>query len=685
MNTSGLLFLRFGQIRGNLVRTSPVYVILTALVLILSFLPLNVMASGSHELNPGVKQRVAQADTKGAPNSQPAVAGSQTTENQRRGTSGMTTSIQFMLIFVAGIVVLFLWEPVPLYVIALLIPCVLVVCKEVSGISVEQALSGFSSEATITILAMFILSQGIQNTGLIQMIGEKISSFTGSSEIRQLGVITALSGPTAGIINNTPVVAIFIPMVSNMARRLKTSPSKLMIPLSYASMMGGTLTLIGSSSNLLASDLSEDLLNHPIGFFEFTVVGVVILVTGSLYLIFLSGWLIPERIDPEKDLAEEYEMGNLLTELVLHEDSSLIGQSVGESFAMLNVDLDLVQIIRDDEKFMEPLQEKTLREGDRLIVRTGRAHLMELLNMDGIRLWSRDRVTEEQLEEPVKGQTMIETVIPSGSFLEGQNLKDVNFVERYDATVLAVRRGEELTHSRMDELTIHAGDVLLLMATETTLNRLRENQNFIVAEEIRKEQYEQSKIPIALGIFGAVIASAATGMMPISISALGGGILMYLTGCVEANELHESVDWEVLFLLAGLIPLGIAMEQTGTAKYLALKALPIASQLSTLGALALFYLITVVMTNLIHKNASIVLMIPIAVDAAARMNLEPFPFLITVMLAASTAFLTPVGNHTNLMVYGPGGYRFTDFLKVGTPLQILLAIVTPITVWLLWM
>jgi di/tricarboxylate transporter len=659
-----------------------VYVILSALVLLFFFLPRPAIASG--ESGPGavVDQRVAQAETAEKANTK---TGTGQVEGERPRTSGMTTSIVFMLAFVAGIVILFLWEPVPLYVIALLIPFLLVVFQHMSGISVEQALSGFSSEATITILAMFILSQGIQNTGLIQILGDKISSFTGSSETKQLGVITALSGPTAGIINNTPVVAIFIPMVSNMARRLKTSPSKLMIPLSYASMMGGTLTLIGSSTNLLASDLSDDLLNHPIGFFEFTAVGMVILITGSLYLVFVSGWLLPARIDPEKDLAEEYEMGNLLTELVLTDESALVGQNVGESFDMLDVDLDLVQIIRDEEKFMEPLQVKTLRAGDRLIVRTGRAHLMELLNMQGIRLWTQDRVTEEQLEAPIKGQTMIETVIPAGSFLEGQNLKDVNFVERYDATVLAVRRGEELTHTRMDELTIRAGDVLLLMATETTLNRLRDNNNFIVAEEIREEQYEQSRIPLALGIFVAVIVAAATGIVPISMSALGGGLLMCLTGCVEANELHESVDWEVIFLLAGLIPLGTAMEQTGAARYLATQALPVASELSALGALVLFYLLTVVMTNLIHKNASIVLMIPIAVDAATRMNLEAFPFLITVMLAASTAFLTPVGNHTNLMVYGPGGYRFTDFLKVGAPMQILLAIVTPITVWLLWL
>ncbi len=596
----------------------------------------------------------------------------------------LSREIIFMMLLAAGLIGLFFWEPIPIYAIALGIPVTLVLFQQCTGISTADALRGFSSEATLTIMAMFILSEGIQKSGFIQILGNKLTKLSGSNLFRQLGLITGLSGPTAGIINNTPVVAIFIPMVSNMARRLKTSPSKLMIPLSYAAMMGGTLTLIGSSTNLLASDMSADLLNHPIGFFEFTVVGICILLIGSLYLIFVSPSLIPDRIDPEQDLAEEYEMGVFLTELVLEEEASIVGKNVREALDGSDLEFDLVRIIRDEEHFMEPLQIKTLREGDRLIIQAEIDTLLTFLDTEGVKLWSRARVSEEKLEEEAKGEAVIETVIPSGSFLEGQTLRDVNFVDRYDATVMAIRRGEELSHRGMEDITIHAGDVLLLLATETTANRLRKNRNFIVAGDIEEEEFRQEKMTFSLGILGAVVALAAMGMVPIAISALAGAIVMCVTRCVDPNDLHEAVDWEVIFLLAGLIPLGRAMEKTGTAEFLALTVLDYTHLLPPLGILAVFYMITAVMTNLIHKNASIVLMIPIAVDAAVRLGLEPFPFLITVMMASSTAFLTPVGNQTNLMIYGPGGYRFSDFFRVGLPLQILLAIVTPLVVSLWW-
>lgn len=596
------------------------------------------------------------------------------------------TSKVIMLGFLVVMIVLFFWEPMPLYVLALSIPGVLVLLQPWTELTTSEAISGFSSEATIAILCMFILSEGIRMTGFVQILGDKISDFSGSNITKQLAAITGLSGPTAGFINNTPVVAIFIPMISNLARRVKTSPSYLMIPLSYASMMGGTLTLVGSSTNLLASDLSARLLDHPISFFEFTGVGVIILISGTLFLILFGKVLIPERIDPEKDLAKEFEMGLFLTELVLDEDFEHVGKNVEEALDDLKVELDLVQIIRESERYVEPLQVKTLRGGDRLIVRTELNSLLTLLEMTGISIWSRARVSEEQLERTPKskGQTVVETVIPTGSFLEGQTLEDVNFVERYDTTVLAIRRGEELTHTNMDEITLKAGDVLLLLTSRTTLSRLRDNRNFIVVEEIQEEEFRRSKMPVALGILGGVILLAATGALSIAISALLGTLAMTATGCLDPDDLHEAVDWEVVFLLAGLIPLGLAMEKTGTAHYLASSVLGIAELLPPLGVLSLFYLLTAVMTNLIHKNASVIVMIPITVDAAQSLGLEPFPFLIAVMLAASTAFLTPVGNHTNLMVYGPGGYHFQDFLRVGAPLQVLLAIVTPLAITLFW-
>ncbi|MBS3764073.1 MAG: SLC13 family permease, partial [Planctomycetes bacterium] len=336
----------------------------------------------------------------------------------------LTSGAIVTLSIIAVIILLFLLEPVPLFVMAVGIPVLLAALQPWTKISPSEAISGFSSQATITILAMFILSEGIRRTGLIQILGEKISRVSGSSIMRQVATISGLSGPIAGIINNTPVVAIFIPMVSNLAKKVKTSPSKLMIPLSYASMMGGTLTLIGSSTNLLASDISGRLLDHPISFFEFTGVGLIILGVGVFYLVTVGHHLLPERLDPEVDLAEEYEMREFLTELTLQKRSRFVGMNVAEMLNHFDFEIELVQITRGGEKLMEPFQERPLEQEDRLVVRTNRDNLLKLLDVPGLELFSEKRVSEEKLEEKTKGQTVIQTVVPRGSFLEGETLED---------------------------------------------------------------------------------------------------------------------------------------------------------------------------------------------------------------------------------------------------------------------
>ncbi|MBS3764362.1 MAG: SLC13 family permease, partial [Planctomycetes bacterium] len=336
----------------------------------------------------------------------------------------LTTSAAVTLGIIGLAVLFFLVEPVPLFVMAVGIPVLLAALEPWTKVGPSQAISGVSSQATITILAMFVLSEGIRRTGLIQIVGETISNISGSSIVRQVATISGLSGPIAGIINNTPVVAIFIPMVSNLARKVKTSPSKLMIPLSYASMMGGTLTLIGSSTNLLASDISERLLGHPFSFFEFTGVGLIILGVGVFYLVIVGHHLLPERLDPKVDLAEEYEMGEFLTELILQKDSRFVGMNVKDMLTHFDFDLELVQITRGGEKLMEPFQDRPLEEEDRLVMRTNRRNLLKLLDVPGLELFSEKRVSEEKLEEKTKGQTVIQTVVPRGSFLEGETLED---------------------------------------------------------------------------------------------------------------------------------------------------------------------------------------------------------------------------------------------------------------------
>lgn len=418
--------------------------------------------------------------------------------------------------------------------------------------------------------------------------------------------------------------------------------------------------------------------------FEFTQLGVVVFVFGFLYLLTLGRYLVPARIDPGEELTEEYEMEEFLTEVVVGEDSRFVGETVDAVLEYSDLDLDVVQVIRDGEQFMEPLDVKTIEKGDHLLIRADRETLLEVIEHEELRFLPNIPMDEAKLEEPYKGQSLVEVVVPDGSILVNESLESVNFLDRYDASVLAVRRGEELAHSRMDEININAGDMLLLLTTEDSLERLRTNANFIIAQEYEPSDFRQSKTLTALGILGAVVTLAATGLLPIVVSALAGVVAMVLTNCVKPNEVYDAVDWEVIFLLAGLIPLGTALQETGSAQWLAYRVLDVTGGLPLVVILAVFYLMTACLTNIISNNASVVLMIPIAVDVAQQLGSNPFAFVLAVTFAASTAFMTPVGYQTNLMVYSSGGYKFRDFLVVGAPLQVLLAIVTPLGISFFW-
>ncbi len=602
-------------------------------------------------------------------------------ESGREMEKSFSSEMLVVIILVLIIIVLFILEPVRLDFIALMLPILLIILSDWTGLTTSQALSGFSNEATITVLAMFILSAGVYRSGVVQILVEKLSLITGEDEVKQVGVISGLSGLIAGVINNTPVVALFIPMVRELGQRTKTSPSKLLIPLSYGAMMGGMLTLISTNTNLLASNISDRLLGRSFSFFEFTHIAFLCLVIGFIYLITIGYKLIPERIDAEEEITEEYEMGNFLTEFVVKENSPVIGKTVREVFSEAEEDIDLVQMIREGEKFVEPLENKYLQANDHLVIRTDEQNLFDLLKYQSLEILPQVNVTEQHLEQSEgESQRLIEVVIPNDSFLIDQTLPEANFLERYNCSILAIRRGEELTHTSLEEFTFAPGDMLLIMVGEKTLERLRDNRNFIIASEIENYNYSSTDILKAVGTLLGVILLAVFNILPIVISALLGVLVMIFSGCLSPEEVYESVNWEIIFLLAGVIPLGLAMEETGTARYLAFRLLSITEFLSPVIILGLFYLLTVLLTNVISRNASIVFMIPIAVDTAYQLGVNAFPFVLVVTFAAGCSFLTPVGNQINLMVYGPGGYKFKDFIKVGTPLQLIFTVVVPLLI-----
>lgn len=599
------------------------------------------------------------------------------------GLPPVTTNMLIVFALILLALVLFASELIPIDLTAILIMVLLMILGPWTQISPEEGISGFSSTATITVLAMLILSSGISRTGVVQILGQKMAAFAGDDQFKQLATTVGVAGPVSGFINNTPVVAILVPVISDLAHQGNSSPSKLLIPLSFASMFGGMLTLIGTSTNILASDVSARLLNQPFSMFEFTQLGVVVLLVGTVYLLTIGHRLLPERVQPREDFIEEYELEPYLTEAVVREESPLVGLSVDEADEANEFEVDILELDRGDERFGEPLAQKTIRTDDILKLRTDRDTLRELITVEGLNLVGRP-LRDEALDSEPDRQTLVEVIIPSGSTLVGETLASSTFRERYNANVLAFRSRERLVRDRMNETSLEVGDTLLVQAPSDSIDRLSQNQDFIVAHEPENPDYRTGKIPLALGIIAGVVILPALNILPILVSALAGVVAMATTGVLKPNELYESVDWDVIFLLAGVIPLGIALEQTGAANVLGQLVAASADVLPPLGVLWVFYMATALITNVISNNASVVLMIPVAVESAQQLSANAFAFVLAVTFAASTAFMTPVGYQTNLFVYGPGGYRFTDYFRAGAPLQLLLSVVTTVGIAFFW-
>jgi len=596
----------------------------------------------------------------------------------------LNSSIIFTISLIAVLLILFIWEPMPISLLAILVPIALAVFGGLSKMTVEEALSGFGNSATITVMAMFVFSAGIQRSGAVQLLGDKISHLTGNNPRRQIALISALTGSTSGIINNTPVVAALIPMVRELGRKTQVSPSKLLIPLSYTAMLGGTVTLIGTSTNLLASQVSDRILGHPFSMFEFTGLGLIVLFIGIFYLLTVGYKLIPARLEVEEDLTDEYEMSGYLTEVLISEDCSFVGKSFDEIAEDKELDYDIIRIIRNGKQFMEPLNAKTVRVGDHLIIRAREETLLELVKSKGMKTLPEMVIDDHSIEQPLQGESLIEVVVPAHSFLVNKTLDEINFLERYDCNVLALRRGEEITHQKMRDYRFQPGDLILLLATEKTLDRLSKNNNFIIDHEYDPNLFDRKKMYISAAILTFFILSVALNVLPVAIAALSGAFLMVLSGVINKSDFFNSIDWEVYFLLSGLIPMGMAIEKSGTASYLAAKIMNLSEILPPIAIAMVIYLATSIMANIVGNNASALLMLPVAIGTAQQLAVNPFAFVLVTTFAASAAFASPVGYQTNLMVYSSGGFKFKDFIVVGAPLQLLLAAVVPILVRLFW-
>lgn len=593
----------------------------------------------------------------------------------------MTAGILLAFTILVAALVIFALDLFPIDFVAFAIMALVLILGPLLGVTPEEAISGFSNPATITVLAMFILSGGISQTGLVNLLARRMIHFAGHSELKQLFTVLLVVGPISAFINNTAAVAILIPSVITLAREHGRAPSKLLIPLSYFSQLAGVMTLVGTSTNILASELTARQGYGAFGMFEFTKIGVLCFLTGALYILLVGRKFLPER-QAAREVTETYHVKEYLTEVIILPDSPLVGKSLAEERVRTQFDIHVFEIFRDGRKLGHPLMENKLQAGDILFVKANTDQLLEIKALEGVDIEPEVRLREaRELASDMRG--LLEVVISPNSDLIGGTLKSTQFHHRYNATVIAIRKHGELIQERLASVPLNFGDTLLLRGSKVALEQLKRNPAFIVTEEVQIEAFRTGKAPVALAIIGGVVGGAALGM-PILVTAIVGCVLMVLTGCLRVNELHESIRWDVIFLLAGVIPLGLALERTGAALWLANLAAQPADDVPPVVLLLIFYVMAMILTELISNNATVVVMVPVGVATATALGLDPRAFVLAIMFAASTSFSTPVGYQTNTMIYGPGGYKFLDFTRVGGPLNLLLAVVTPVYIYLLW-
>ncbi len=592
--------------------------------------------------------------------------------------------------------VLFVTEVIPNDVTAIGVIITLAVLGPIIGFTPRNAISGFASTATITIVAMYILSAGIQNTGLVERLGVYLADFTQGDETRALLATVGTTGPIAGFINNTPVVAVFIPMISDLAEQSGVSPSKLLLPLSYAAILGGTLTLIGTSTNILASDFARQLIpgRSGIGMFEFTKLGAVILIVGLVYLLTIGQRLTPARIPAGVDFVEEFDLTDHLVQVQVRVGSPIVGLPIDVVEDQIDEPVDILQLRRDGETYAAPYSDQYIEAGDVLVVHGTLQAVNRWQESSDLRQLVREDVTDATFDDAPTNNVLAKGIVPKESAYVGETLAEARLEEFHKTTVLAIRRGDELIRENLETVVLKPGDLLLVRLPPEAIDYFGDSGDLLVADERMYDRLAEAEVnelaplspktPIAIGIMAGVVGAAALNLLSIVIAALAGVFAMFVTGCLSPADGYDAVSWNIIFLLAGVIPLGLAMETTGGAALIAEGLVSTQAYIPLVGVLLLFVLLTGFLSNVITPVATVVLMIPIAVDAALRLGADPFAFLLAVMFASATSFMTPVGYQTNLMVYGPGGYKFIDFLKVGGPLQLLLALVTTGGIVVFW-
>jgi len=576
------------------------------------------------------------------------------------------------LLVLAGSVVLFISGWLAPEVTGLLAASLLIVTGVLKP---SEALEGFGSPALITLMGLFALSAGLFRSGGLDRLRALIGSDAVRSPKRMIALMVAAVGPVSAFVPNTPIVASLLPVIEGWCQRRRISPSKVLLPLSFATVLGGTLSLLGSSVNLLASEVSSKLGYGAFGLFSFTSIGIGVWLVGGAVMVLLADRFLPDRGSNDDDLIASLASGGYLTEVKIPADSELIGQSLHGSRLQRRFDVDVLELHRGSERFLPPLADRTLMTGDRLLLRCSREDLLRLQQDHTVVLAP---TPDESLQpDQQNNQRMVEVLLPSGSSLAGDCLRDLRFRQRYNVTVLALRRGNAVLRERLGRAQLREGDVLLLQGPKDAIRGLQANNDLVVLEQLEKDLPTVSRKRVALVIAALVILLTALNVIPLVAAVLLGTVAMVATGCLRAGELQRAIRLDVILLLGSLASFSVALEKTGLAAALAQALLSSLQSWPVYAALVVVFLFTTLLTEVMSNAATVAMLIPIAGQLAQGLNQPPMAFIYAVLFGASQSFLSPVGYQTNLMVFGPGRYRFLDVARYGLPLTAVMTLLVP--------
>ncbi|PTW48390.1 SLC13 family permease [Rhodovulum kholense] len=532
-------------------------------------------------------------------------------------------------------------------------------------------LTVFGSSAPITIAMMFIISAALERTGVLAALGEFMTARARGSYLRALLIMMTVTVLASAFMNNTPVVILLAPVMISVASSVGVSPSRLLMPLSFAAIFGGTLTLVGTSTNILMSGVARDTGQPPISMFEMTLPGLVFALVGMAYMTFAGRFLLPDRQSLAHLVGRETRR-RFLARLLIPAESRYVGKRLDE-LPFNTAETRILDVIRGEVSMRRSLDGLVLEPGDRLVLKTGTGEILGLKENGQVTF--RD-LSDRGVEPVTADQTVtLEASIGPNSTLRGRSLAEVRLRRRYGVYVMAVHRADRNLSDRIDDIRLQFADTLLLEGPPEGLRRLVEDGGVINLSAPSERPMRRARAPIAIATMVAVVGLAAFEVMPIAGLAVIGAVVVMLTRCVDPEEAFSAIDWRILFLIFGMLGLSQGMEETGTAKLIVDWVVGLMGGFGPLAILAAVYVLTSALTEMISNNAVAVLVGPIVIGLAAQLGVDPRPFIMAVMFAASASFATPIGYQTNTFVYGAGGYRFRDFLKVGLPLNILFAVV----------